>query len=56
LLEGIATRSAPEESLPSIKQASKHHLTMLLAGYLAKEVAAILREILTHPTKHCHQS
>ena len=26
-------------------------LTMLLAGYLAKEVAAILREILTHPTK-----
>ena len=24
---------------------------MLLAGYLAKEVAAILREILTHPTK-----
>ena len=26
-------------------------LTMLLAGYLAKEVAAIFREILTHPTK-----
>ena len=26
-------------------------LTMLLAGYLVKEVAAILREILTHPTK-----
>ena len=25
--------------------------TMLLAGYLAKEVAAILREILAHPTK-----
>ena len=24
---------------------------MLLTGYLTKEVAAILREILTHPTK-----
>ena len=51
--EAFATRSAPEESLPSIKQASKL-LTMLLAGYLAKEVAAILREILTHPTKQLY--
>jgi len=25
--------------------------SMLLAGYLAKEVTAILKEILTHPTK-----
>ena len=40
----------PEESLPSIRLASKL-LTMLLAGYLAKEVVAILREIFTHPTK-----
>ena len=40
----------PEESLSSITLASKL-LTMLLAGCLAKEVAAILREILTHPTK-----
>ena len=51
--EAFATRSAPEESLPSIKQASKR-LTMLLAGYLAKEVAAILREIMTHPTKQLY--
>ena len=29
-------------------------LTMLLAGYLAKEVAAILREIMTHPTKQLY--
>ena len=45
-----ATRAVPEKSLSSIRLASKR-LTMLLAGYLAKEVAAILREILTHPTK-----
>ena len=45
-----ATRAEPEESLSSIRLVSKR-LTMLLAGYLAKEVAAILREILTHPTK-----
>ena len=51
--EAFATRSAPEESLPSIKQASKR-LTMLLAGYLAKEVAAILREVLTHPAKRLY--
>ena len=47
--EAFATRAVPEESLPSIKQSKL--LTMLLAGYLAKEVAAILKEILTHPTK-----
>ena len=45
-----ATRADPEESLSSLRQVSKC-LTMLLAIYLAKEVAAILREILTHPTK-----
>ena len=45
-----ATRVDPEESLFSLRQVSKR-LTMLLAVYLAKEVAAILREILTHPTK-----
>jgi len=48
--EAHATRAVPEESLSSIRLAAKR-LTMLLAGYLAKEVAAILREILTHPTK-----
>ena len=48
--EAHATRAVPEESLSSIRLASKR-LTMLLAGYLAKVVAAILREILTHPTK-----
>ena len=51
--EAFATRSAPEESFPSVKQASKR-LTMLLAGYLAKEVAAILMEIMTHPTKQLY--
>ena len=48
--EAHATRAVPEESLSSIRLASKR-LSMLLAGYLAKEVAAILREILIHPTK-----
>jgi len=51
--EAFATRAVPEESLPAIKQASKR-LTMLLAGYLAKEVAAILRGVLTHPTKRLY--
>ena len=45
-----ATRADPEDTLSSLWQVSKG-LTMLLAGYLAKEVAAILREILAHPTK-----
>ena len=45
-----ATRAECEESLSSIRLVSKR-LTMLLASYLAKEVAAVLREILTHPTK-----
>ena len=36
-----ATRAVPEESLSSIRLASKR-LIMLLAGNLAKEVAAIL--------------
>ena len=48
-----ATRADPEESLPSLRQVSKC-LTMLLAVYLAKEVAAMLREILTHPTKRLY--
>ena len=48
--EILATRAVLEESLSSVRLASKR-LTMLLAGYLAKEVAAILREILTLPTK-----
>ena len=48
-----ATRADLEESLPSLCQVSKC-LTMLLAVYLAKEVAAILREILTHPTKRLY--
>ena len=45
-----ATRADPEEWLSFLCQVSKC-LTMLLAVYLAKEVAAILQEILTHPTK-----
>ena len=51
--EVYATRADPEESLSSLCQVSKC-LTMMLAIYLAKEVAAILREILTHPTKRLH--
>ena len=45
-----ATRADPKESLSSLHQVSKC-LTMMLAIYLAKEVAAILRAILTHDTK-----
>ena len=48
--EVYATRADPKESLTSLRQVSKC-LTMMLAIYLAKEVAAILRAILTHPTK-----
>ena len=45
-----ATRADPTESLPSLHQVAKC-LTMMLAVYLAKEVAAILRAVLTHDTK-----
>jgi len=51
--EVYATRANPKESLSSLRQVSKC-LTMMLAIYLAKEVAAILRAILTHPTKNLH--
>ena len=45
-----STRVAPPESLSSLHQVAKC-LTMQLAVYLAKEVAAILRAVLTHDTK-----
>ena len=45
-----ATRTTPPESLLSLHQVAKC-LTMKLAVYLAKEVAAILRAVLTHETK-----
>ena len=45
-----ATRTTPSESLPSLHQVAKC-LTMKLAVHLAKEVAAILRAVLTHETK-----
>ena len=45
-----ATRVAPTESLSSLHQVAKC-LTMQLAVYLAQEVAAILRAVLTHDTK-----
>ena len=48
--EVLVTRLAPPDSLTSFRQATKR-MTMMLAGYLAYEVAAIFREILTHPTK-----
>ena len=51
--EVYATRADPEESLSSLRQVSKC-ITMMLAIYLAKEVAAILRAILTHPTKRLY--
>ena len=43
-------RADPTESLSSLHQVAKC-LTMKLAVYLAKEVAAILRAVLTHDTK-----
>ena len=45
-----ATRVNPPESLLSLHQVAKC-LTMQLAVYLAKEVAAILLAVLTHETK-----
>ena len=45
-----ATRVNPPGSLLSLHQVAKC-LTMQLAVYLAKEVAAILRAVLTHETK-----
>ena len=45
-----ATRTTPSESLLSLHQVAKC-LTMKLAVHLAKEVAAILRAVLTHETK-----
>ena len=45
-----ATRTTPSESLASLHEVAKC-LTMKLAVYLAKEVAAILRAVLTHETK-----
>ena len=45
-----ATRTTPSESLASLHEVAKC-LTMKLAVHLAKEVAAILRAVLTHETK-----
>ena len=45
-----ATRTTPSDSLTSLHEVAKC-LTMKLAVYLAKEVAAILRAVLTHETK-----
>ena len=45
-----ATRLTPSESLASLHELAKCQ-TMELAVYLAKEVAAILRAVLTHETK-----
>ena len=45
--EVIATRHVPEESTEQIRNVTKH-LTVLLAGYLAQEVASLFREILGH--------
>ena len=53
--EVYATRAGPQESLSSLRQVSKC-LTMMFAIYLAKEVAAILRVFLTHPTKKLYDA
>ena len=50
VLGGTQTRTTPSESLLSLHQVAKC-LTMKLAVHLAKEVAAILRAVLTHETK-----
>ena len=46
--EVMVTRTVPRESLKSLRQVTKR-LTLLLAGDLAKEVAAIFREVYTIP-------
>ena len=51
--EVMVTRSVPRESLKSLRQVTKR-LTLLLAGDLAKEVAAIFREVYTHPSKQLY--
>ena len=48
-----ATRADPKESLSSLP--GVQCLTMMLAIYLAKKVAAILRAILTPPTKRLYE-
>ena len=48
-----ATRTTPSESLASLHKVAKC-LTMKLAVYWRKEVAAILRAVLTHETKKLH--
>ena len=50
LLGSTSQRITPSESLASLHEVAKC-LTMELAVYLAKEVAAILRAVLTHETK-----
>ena len=50
-----ATRTTPSESLLSLHQVAKC-LTMKLAVHLAKEVAAILRAVLTHETKKLYNA
>ena len=50
LLESTSQRITPSESLASLHEVAKC-LTMELAVYLVKEVAAILRAVLIHETK-----
>ena len=47
------TRTVPRESLKSLRQVTKR-LTLLLPADLAKEVAAIFREVYTHPSKQLY--
>ena len=53
--EVMVTRPVPLEWLKSLRQVAKC-LTMLLAGDLAKEVAAIFREVYTHPSKQLYDN
>ena len=47
----LVVRLVPDESLASLRRATKR---ITMTGYLTYEVAAILREILTYPTKQLY--
>ena len=48
--EVLIAKPRPAESLALLRDASKG-LTLLLAGWLAEEIASILREITSHPSQ-----
>ena len=48
--EVLISKPKPSESLQLLREASKG-LTLLLAGWLAEEIASMLREITSHPSQ-----